>query len=60
MKKKMTHFSRLYDRLNLLIFLFNNDYQGEITSTVYWEHSQREEGTTPLPPKKTFLKYSYN
>ena len=52
MEKKMKHFSRLYDRLNLLIFLFNNDYQGEITSTVYWEHSQREEGTVPPPPLK--------
>ena len=50
MEKKMKPFSRVYDRLNLLIFSFNSDYQGEITSTVYWEHSQREEGTVPLPP----------
>ena len=45
----MKHFTGLQDRLNLLIFLFKNDYQGEITSTVYWDHSQREEGTVPPP-----------
>ena len=37
------------DALNL-IFLLNNDYQGEIPSAIYWEHNQREEGTAPPPP----------
>jgi len=34
--------------LNLLIFLFNNDYHDEIPSETYWEHSHREENC-PFP-----------
>ena len=34
--------------LNLLIFLFNNDYQDEIPSEIYLEHSHREENC-PFP-----------